>query len=180
MSLAIPMNDELRVLGATIHGFARACVDLNVVAGAPTIRVLEGIDINGWYPFQRLRDIEGMVLRSYEDAAPILERVGIEMMTSWYSPGPGKSLIGSGIDFLRFQTGSKGYASVVQGPEALVGSFRLIRLDEDGRTALIHSTTPFNKDLERGVILGGMLAPGDLDFVDVKNEGDPQRFEVSF
>ncbi len=180
-------QEQVRVLGATIHGFAQACLDLNIVAGMKPsegsgIRypLLEGIQINGWYPFDRLREIERLVLRSYQDVGPILERVGIEMMTSWYRFGPGKHLIADGVDFLRFQSGSQGYASVVEGPEALVGSFKLLQLDEARRIAIIHSTTPFNKDLERGVIIGGMSAPGDLDYVDVINHPDAHYFRIEF
>jgi len=53
-------------------------------------------------------------------------------------------------------------------------------LDEEGGKARIHSTTPFNKDLERGVIIGGMTAPGDLDYIDVKNDKNPQIFVIEF
>ncbi len=178
---------EIRVLGATITGFARACLDLNIVAGSKPseesgIRypLLDDIDVNAWYPFERLRDIERLVLRSYDNVGPILERVGIEMMTSWYRLGPGKHLVADGVDFLRFQSGSHGYASVVAGPEELCGSFKLLNLDEEKRVALIHSTTPFNKDLERGVIIGGMSAPGDLDYVDVGNHPDEHYFRIEF
>jgi hypothetical protein len=104
----------------------------------------------------------------------------MEMMLGWYHYGPSKEIIERGVDFLRFQTGSQGYASVVKGPEKLVGSFNLEYLDEEAGRAKITSTTPFNKDQERGVIIGGMTAPGDLDYIDVKNEKNPQVFEIEF
>jgi hypothetical protein len=181
-------SNEVRVLGATIHGFAQACLDLNIVAGLKGKPLAESgahlrigdIAVNEWYPFERLREIEKLVLRSYENVGPILERVGIEMMTSWYRLGPGRQLISGGVDFLRFQSGSQGYASVIQGPEEMVGSFKLSMLDEASRVALIHSTTPFNKHLERGVIIGGMSAPGDLDYIDVKNHPDEHFFRIEF
>jgi hypothetical protein len=69
---------------------------------------------------------------------------------------------------------------VVVGPEKLVGSFNLEEIDEANGKAVIHSTTPFNKDLERGVIIGGMSAPGDLDYIDVKNDEDPHYFKIEF
>ena len=53
-------------------------------------------------------------------------------------------------------------------------------LDEKEGKARIHSTTPFNKDQERGVIIGGMTAPGDLDYIDVKNEENSHIFEIEF
>lgn len=173
-------STDLKVFGATLQGFAQACINLNIVAGAKAENLLGEIEITGWYPFEKLREIERVVLQVYENSAPILERVGMEMMLGWYNFGPGKEIIKRGVDFLHFQTGSQGYASVVKGPEELVGSFNLEFLDDKGGRAKIISTTPFNKDLERGVIIGGMSAPGDLDFVDVKNDEDPQVFQIEF
>jgi hypothetical protein len=68
----------------------------------------------------------------------------------------------------------------VQGPEKLVGSFNLEEMDEKKGRAIIHSTTPFDKDMERGVIIGGMTAPGDLDFIDVNNDRDKNHFTIEF
>jgi hypothetical protein len=173
-------KEELRVFGATIQGFAQACINLNIVAGSKATELISDIDVNGWYPFERLREIERIVAESYENAAPILERVGAEMMLTWYNLGPGKGIISRGVDFLYFQTGSQGYASVVVGPEELVGSFDLEQIDEASGRALIHSTTPFNKNMERGVIIGGMSAPGDLDYIDVKNDEDEHYLRIEF
>jgi hypothetical protein len=171
---------ELVVFGATIQGFAQACINLNIVAGTKAENLIGEIEVNGWYPFEKLREVERVVIEVYENSGPILERVGMEMMLGWYNYGPGKEIVNNGVGFLHFQTGSQGYASVVKGPEKLVGSFNLEFLDEDGGKARIHSTTPFNKDMERGVIIGGMSAPGDLDYIDVKNEGNPQIFDIEF
>ena len=171
---------ELIVFGATLQGFAQACINLNIVAGAKAENLMGEIEVTGWYPFEKLREIERVVIEAYENSSPILERVGMEMMLSWHNYGPGKEIVKNGVGFLHFQTGSQGYASVVKGPEKLVGSFNLEFLDEDGGKARIHSTTPFNKDLERGVIIGGMSAPGDLDYIDVKNKENPQIFEIEF
>jgi len=171
---------ELVVLGATLQGFAQACINLNIVAGSEAASMLRQVDVFGWYPFDRLREIERIVIASYENSGPILERVGIEMMLGWYKFGPGKEIIDKGVSFLTFQSGSEGYHSVVNGPEELVGSFDLAQIDEESGTALIHSTDPFNKDLERGVIIGGMSAPGDLDYIDVNNSEDRHYFRVEF
>jgi hypothetical protein len=171
---------ELVVFGATIQGYAQACINLNIVAGSKAENLIGEIEVTGWYPFEKLLEIERVVTGAYENAGPILERVGMEMMLGWYNYGPGKEIIKKGADFLRFQTGSQGYASVVKGPEKLVGSFNLEFLDEEEGRARINSTTPFNKDQERGVIIGGMSAPGDLDYIDVKNDKNPQIFEIEF
>ncbi len=171
---------ELEVFGATILGFAQACMNLNIVAGSKANILIKEIEVNKWYPFEILRDLERIVIESYENVEPILERVGMEMMQIWYDFGPGKQIIDGGIDFLRFQSGSEGYASVVKGPEELVGNFKLVKLDETLGKALIHSTTPFDKNQERGVIIGGMSAPGDLDYIDVNNDEDEHYFNIEF
>ena len=173
-------GEELKVFGATILGFANACINLNIVAGSRATSLISGIEVNGWYSFERLREIERMVVESYEKCGPIMERAGIEMMSIWYKAGPGKELVKRGVDFLYFQSGSQGYASVVKGPKDQVGSFDLEEIDEAQGRAIIHSTDPFNKDLERGVIIGGLSAPGDLDFIDVDNSDDPHYFRIQF
>ncbi len=173
-------REKLEVFGATIQGFAEACKDLNVVAGSRAGELVSGVEVNKWYLFKRLRDIEATVIETYKNAGPILERAGTEMMLTWYDLGQGKKIINTGVDFLRFQSGSQGYASVVKGPKDLVGSFELVEIDEDKGKALIHSTTPFNKDLERGIIIGGMSAPGDLDYIDVNNDENEHYFRIEF
>ncbi len=171
---------EMKVFGATILGFVQACVNLRIVAGSKVASLGGSIELAGWYPFELLRQMERAVLESYENAAPIMERVGMQMMLTWYDPGPGKEIIKRGVDFLHFQTGSQGYASVVQGPERVVGSFSLTEIDEKNGKAVVHSTTLFDKDLERGVLIGGMKAPGDLDYIGVNNDEDRQCFRIEF
>lgn len=176
----IEEKKELEVFGATIHGFAQACINLNIVAGTKASNLTRNIEVNRWYPFEHLKECERIVFKHYENPKPILEKVGAEMMFSWYSFGPGKEIIKRGVDFLHFQSGSEGYASVVRGPEEVVGNFNLMEIDEKEGKALIYSTTPFDKNLERGVIIGGMSAPGDLSYINVDNDEDVQRFRIEF
>lgn len=173
-------KEELKVFGATIQGFARAYINLEIIAGSKVKNLISDIEVNEWYPFEILRELEGIVIEHYKSVEPILERIGMEMMLIWYKFGPGKEIIDEGADFLSFQSGSQGYISVVKGPEEIVGSFKLVKIDKDKGEALIHSTTPFNKNLERGIIIGGMSAPGDLNYIDVNNDKDEQYFEIKF
>ncbi len=178
--MATGKSKRLSVLGATLHGFAQACINLNVVAASEVSDLLKDIEMRGWYPFERLYVLELRVTAAYDNAGPILERVGAEMTLAWYHHGSGKDIVKRGVDFLHFQAGSQGYHSMVKGPEKQVGSFDLLEIDEARGSALIHSTDPLNKDLERGLIIGGMSAPGDLDFIDVDNSDSPQRFKIEF
>ena len=40
---------ELVVFGATIQGYAQACINLNIVAGSKAENLIGEIDVNGWY-----------------------------------------------------------------------------------------------------------------------------------
>ena len=46
--------------------------------------------------------------------------------------------------------------------------------------ALIRSTTPFDKNLERGVIIGGMSAPGDIEYINVEYDTGKGVFKIEF
>lgn len=173
-------GSELMVFGALMVGYAQACVNLNIVAGHRAVALISNLDVNTWYPLSRWRELESIVVASYRDAGPIMVKVGIEMMTGWYHFGPGKSLIKRGVDFLEFQTGSNGFSSVVRGPKEQVGAFELASCDARSGKAVIRSTTPFNRKMECGVLIGGLLAPGDIDYVDVTNEKDPDLLLVEF
>ena len=173
-------TNELKVQGALIQGYAQACLNLNIVAGVKIAKYTEEIDMAKWYPLEYFIMLENTVIQSYKNANAILVRVGIEMMLAWYKFGPGKNIIKKGIDFLHFQTGSEGYVSVVKGPRPLVGAFHLKDINLSTGKAYVHSTTPFNRKMECGVLIGGMSAPGDLDYVDAINYNNPDLIEIEF
>jgi hypothetical protein len=173
-------QSELKVFGALIMGYAQACLNLNIIAGRKVTDFISNIQPIEWYPLSQWAELEKIVLQSYRNADAILERVGMEMMTAWYHYGPGKSIIVKGIDFLYFQTSSEGYASVVKGPAEMVGSFELQSIDKDEGKAIVQSTTPFNRKMECGVLIGGMKAPGDINYIDVVNNSSRNILEIEF
>ena len=170
----------LEVFGALIQGYAQACLNLNIVAGKEATETFSKIDMVSWYPLATWVELEKTVVQSYQNSNPIMVRVGIEMMTAWYRYGPGKSFITSGVDFIHYQTGSQGYESVVKGPREFVGAFELKSFNPEEGKALIQSTTPFNRKMECGVLIGGLSAPGDLDYVEVTNSNNPDYLEIEF
>jgi hypothetical protein len=173
-------DEKLKVLGALIMGYAQACLNLNIIAGKKVTDYLNNIQPTEWYSLARWTELEKIVLQSYQNASAILVRVGMEMMLAWYKFGPGKDIINNGVSFLNFQTSSEGYASVVMGTAEEVGSFELQSLDPEQGLAVVHSTTPFNRNMECGVLIGGMKAPGDLDYIDVVNTKVPDIIEIEF
>jgi hypothetical protein len=170
----------MEISGVFLLSLARAAVNLRVLAGAEWENVLGATEPGGWYPKELFTDALEVAAKRFRDAGPVLERVGYEMMRSWYDEGPGRSTVGSGPEFLRFQVGSKGYRSLVRGLDEETGAFALEHIDDTAGTALVTSTTPFPRALERGVLLGGIQLGGNVDFVSVTNERDPSRFEIVF
>jgi hypothetical protein len=170
----------MEIHGSLFAGYTQACINLKIVVGKKAAQVVEGIRPDLWYRLEGWQKLGELVTNAYDDPAPIMEQVGVEMMKSWYLNGPGRNLIARGAEFLKFQTGSDGYRSVVKGPPSIIGDFSLVHFDENKGEAVILSTTPFNRDMERGVIIGGMQAPGDLIYVDVDNSGDRNRFLITF
>lgn len=170
----------MEVSGVFLLSIARACVSLRVLAGREWDDILSRTQPDRWYPSQDFHRAMDRVIGRFRDPDPVLERVGEEMMRAWYTLGPGNQLAPRGVDFLSFQASSRGYRSLVRGEEAEVGGFTLEELDETGGRARVRSTTPFPRPLERGVLRGGTLAAGDLDFVSVTNTADPSVFEIRF
>ena len=121
-----------------------------------------------------------IVLERYSDPGPILEQIGIEMMRFWYNVGPGKQYVRRGVDFLRFQTSSEGYYSVIKGDPGQIGEFTLVDLNEQEGTAIVRSTTPFVRDMERGILIGGLGLAQDLIYINVDNFRDANTFLIEF
>lgn len=178
---AVAVRDEaLLVHGSLMVGYAQACRNLNIVVGREVHQRSSDLEVNRWYPLSEWKSLEKLVTGHYVDVDPILVKVGMEMMTGWYEFGPGQSLIEGGVDFLHFQTEGGGFRSVVKGPPGRVGTFELAHFDRKRGRATVRSTTIFPRKMECGVLIGGMLAPGDIDYVEVDNHASPDLLEVEF
>ena len=68
----------------------------------------------------------------------------------------------------------------MRGPTEDIGSFALAALDEKAGRARVRSTSPFDRTMERGILLGGMKLTEDLLYVDVDNSADPSVFHIEF
>jgi signal transduction histidine kinase len=136
-------------------------------------------DAGQWYGVAAFRALLEHSSR-YSNPSAVLERLGEEMMHSWYAHGPGMMLAPSALEFIRFQSGSQGYGSVVRGPAAELGSFDLLGLDPASGIATIRSSTVFERDMELGILYGGISACNDLLYFDVKLRDDRQHFDIRF
>ncbi len=174
------MHADVKVKGDILLSFLYACSELQLVLDLDGVEPAETIEKDQWYPFQMIMDLERAVTMKCQTTDGIMEKIGIVMSQRWYHQGPLKEIIKRGVEYLFFQSMSQGYRSVMKGPQSVIGDFTLIGFDEPKGLALIRSTTPFNKDLERGIIIGGMSAPGDLQKIKVDNREDQNRFFIEF
>ncbi|MBS2018511.1 MAG: hypothetical protein JST00_36940 [Deltaproteobacteria bacterium] len=175
-----PRLADVKLAGYFVASVAQAFVHLRMLGGPEVETLCAGVEPTGHYPYPRFAALLATVEKRFKDMEPVLEQLGMQMMTDWYEHGPGKGIVTRGVGFLEFQTGSQGYRSVVSGPDSAIGAFTLVALDEKAGTARLKSTTPFPKTMERGILVGGMRAPGDLTYVDAINAPDPQVFDVTF
>ncbi len=176
---AIPkMNSHVKIHGALLRSFLDAGESLKLLLRGDADE-MESFEPDTWYPLEVFQKLLRRVSQ-YKNQESILEQIGIEMMKGWYYHGPGKSLISSGVDFLKFQTSSKGFRSVIKGPPGSIGHFDLLELNEAGGTAGIFSSTVFPREIERGVLLGGLGLAGELLYYDVSNASHADHFDICF
>ena len=162
-------RSKTQILGALPLSFGHACVNSKFLI-AEEAHFLGQIKADEWYPLENVLNILNIIREKYSDPAPIFEQIGIDMMNLWYAKGPGKKIIKRGVDFLHFQTSSEGYYSVIRGNPDQIGDFSLLDLDEEKGSAVVRSTTPFNRNMERGVLIGGLSTPKDLLYI-IQNQG---------
>ncbi len=174
------MKNKTYIHRSLIEGFSVACINLKIIAGSEIDETTLKKNTSEWYPIDEWIKFQDRLINKYKDYQPIMTRVGMEMMMGWYHHGPGKTLINNGVDFITHQTGSLGYHSVIKGDPAEIGTFDLIELDTKNKKAIVHSTTPFNREMEKGVLLGGMKAPDDLVYIDINNDDDTNIFKIQY
>lgn len=161
------------MVGAVLNGMIASLTNVNILSREAAATFAENINSSDWYPLKRCFDVFRYLERTHHDIGAILYRAGMNFMEEWYRNGPGGALVQSGIGFLEFQTGATGYASVVRGDPARVGWTKLLQLDTERQMGLVESVTLFPREFERGVWMGGVLTPGDMDWADVDIEEEP-------
>lgn len=172
------MNEILRVHGSLFRAFLNAGESLRLLLEG-NVEHLACYREDAWYELDEFKELIGLANR-YANSGKILEQIGIEMMKAWYRPGPGHAVIASSLDFINLQTGSQGFVSVVSGPDECTGRFTLEQLDRHNGVARIHSSTIFPRELERGILIGGLGLTGDLLYYTVDNTQNKDDFDILF
>jgi signal transduction histidine kinase len=168
----------IEVCGALLNGFYSAGKNIRLL-----LEDYLGADLQwdpaAWYPVSELQRLINHSARFHNPGA-VIERLGEEMMSAWYRHGPGRQVAPGALDFVRFQSGSLGYRSVMRSDDEPIGEFALVSLDERAGLALIRSTTVFCRNLELGLLNGGLQASGELLFFEVRLDADRAHFELRF
>jgi hypothetical protein len=171
---------QVEVSGPMLLCFAHACVNHQIVMKNEVAKFIDDKDIvSKWFPLQEYVNLCQSVEKKYSPAEPVLVQIGVDMMKIWYE-AIGKTLVKTGIEFLKFQTSSQGYYNVVKGPANEIGAFTLEALDEAQGKAAVVSSTPLNRFIEKGVLLGGISLFKDFSFVEVNLDAAHKRFAIEF
>jgi signal transduction histidine kinase len=168
----------VEVNGALLRAFCAAGKSIHLLVQD---RMAAGTtwDTEQWYDVQEFRALLALSSR-YSNPAAVLERLGEEMTLAWYSYGPGMSIAPTALEFIRFQAGSQGYRSVVRGATSDIGNFELLEMDAAAGIATVRSSTIFERDMEIGILYGGLAACNDLLYFDVTLRDDRQHFDIRF
>jgi signal transduction histidine kinase len=147
--------------------------------GGMNLRISE-IDPAQWYPHAMLID----ALNDIEQALPsqnVLFRAGVNFLRIWYEHGPGKTMIHSGLDWLRANDASGGYNSVVRGGSRdEIGWCLLQSIDAEAGIAVFENVMPLSPDFVKGVFYGGCILFDDMEYVDVEAATSPYVPNPSF
>ncbi len=158
------------VAGSFLLGLVGSFCNLNIIPQGGLMFDVDEIAPDHWYPYSMLMDALGAIERAFPGAkGNIFFRAGTHFIRVWYEDGPGKTMIHSGMDWLRANQESGGYNSVVRGgtPEE-VGWSRLLSLDEAAGVAVQENVMPLLPDYIKGVFYGGCILFDDMDYVDVE------------
>ena len=171
---------EPQVRGVVFLAFTEALHNLHLLADEDMQRFIQDVHYNGWYPFAKQQQVFDLIEARYPLSGPIMEKVGMGFINTIYSFQEWRHLFDTGIGFLKTNEASKLYYNFVQGHPQDIGSFTLIDLRAAEGKAVLHSTTPFSKDMERGILLRGLQLTRSFDYIDVDNAQDERIYHIEF
>lgn len=162
-----------QVLGSVLIGLVKPLKHIQAISGTKTAYLSEGIESTAWYPMGYFFKVLNELSKYEIDFAPILFYAGSEFIEDWYLHSGGKEVVNCAVDFLRLQGKNGGYSLVHRGDPDKVGWQELIELDESEGRATVVCINPYPMEFERGVMHGGMLLAGDVQFVHVESHEEP-------
>lgn len=162
------------VSGAFLYGLTQAFYNLAIQPEGDGEFRQSTLDPEKWYPYDFLISTVDKINRAFPSSSDIFFRAGMYFLDFWYTHGPGKTMIFSGVDWLNANNDSGGYNSVVRGGSPCeIGWCRLLSLDLEAGHASYENVMPLRADFVKGIFYRGCMLFNDIDFVDVTADHEP-------
>ena len=162
------------VAGSFLLGIVQSFYNLSVLPKGALDKNIVDIDIAAWYPYSTLLDLKSSVKQAIPSGSNICFRAGMNFLRIWYEQGPGKKMIGSGLDWLHVHQDGSGYNSVVRGGNpSEIGWHLLQSIDEAAGVAVYEIVSPLMPDFVNGLFYGGCLLFDDMEYVNVASVTHP-------
>lgn len=156
------------VSGAFLLGIYESFCQVNCLMLDEKYFEIADISAEKWYPYSMIIEQLELIENKNNISENIYFQAGINFLRNWYEFGPGKTMIFSGLDWLKSNINSAGYNSVVRGgtPEE-IGWCRCQFLDETAGIAVYEDVTPFHPEFAKGLFYGGCILFDDMDYISV-------------
>lgn len=157
---AMPAHFVGEVSGAFLWGLRESFSALRLLPAGSF--GLDNVSQDEWYPYHRLVDALNEI-ETYASPA-VLFKAAVLFMQAWYEHGPGKSMISSGLEWLKANDTGGAYGTVVRGgTEDEIGICRNLEYDPDKGTVVIENIMPLPSSYLKGVFYGGCILFDDID-----------------
>jgi hypothetical protein len=104
-----------------------------------------------WIPLEQLQGVLSLAAAPYPEPGPLFDRLGVEMVEAWFTQGAPEAA--TSVALLLEQLGAA-YGRLVRGDLVDTGELSLVRYDATAGEAIVRSTTPLGRELERGILRG--------------------------
>lgn len=169
-------TDRPTVRRAVFRALAQASKNLGLYVAPEAAEHLARAKDAAWVPLEQLLGLLELAAAPYKEQAPLLERLGAEMVDAWYQKEAHAKLSG-GVRETLAQLGHA-YHAIVHGDASETGDVHLTSFDEPSGELFVRSTTPFSRDFERGVLRAVLLKLEDVVGVETERGRAPGQHRV--
>ncbi len=157
---------------AVFRALVQACRNLELYIAPEAAEHLEQTADEEWLPLEQLQGVLSLAAAPYPEPGPLFERLGTEMVEAWFTQGAPEAAASVGP--LLEQLGAA-YGRLVRGELADTGELSLVRYDAAAGVAVLRSTTPVGRELERGILRGLLRRCQGVLGVEVESTRDPEE-----
>ena len=161
------------IMGSILIGLIYSFKSIRAISNNKADDLVKDYKSAEWYPMADFFNLLRVLCVRNIDYKPILFQAGSAFIRDWYFNGPGKNLLSSSIEYLKFQGATGGYEAVHRGDSDDIGWQELIELNEEAGYAKILCVNPYPKAFEHGVFYAGVMMFDDMEYVEVSSEEEP-------